>query len=76
MIFNAGWIGSRIFALIAKQAFQGSMSIMIRIGNEDFLSSGSHTGDGLDTVWSEGTLGVVMAYYAVGRNTDGDFYLT
>ncbi|MBK1811270.1 hypothetical protein JHL18_11600 [Clostridium sp. YIM B02505] len=44
-------------------------------GNKAFTAGGVHTGDGTDTVWSEGTLGNVIANYASGRTSKGDYYL-
>lgn len=44
--------------------------------NRSFVAGGKHTGsDGLDTVWSEGTLGAVLAFYEVGDVEKAEFYL-
>ena len=44
--------------------------------NPTFTAGEKHTGeDGLDTVWSEGTLGAVLAFYAVGDIEKAEFYL-
>lgn len=43
--------------------------------NRDFLVGGNRMGDGLDTVWSEGTLGAVLAFHEVGDTEKAEFYL-
>ncbi|MGK0309691.1 MAG: GH15 family glucan-1,4-alpha-glucosidase [Lentimonas sp.] len=44
--------------------------------NPSFASGGTRIGsDGLDTVWSEGTLGAVLAFYEVGNTEKAEFYL-
>lgn len=44
--------------------------------NRSFTAGGKHTGsDGLDTVWSEGTLGAVLAFYETGDTEKAEFYL-
>ena len=44
--------------------------------NRSFTSGDKRVGsDGLDTVWSEGTLGAVLAFYEVGDIEKAEFYL-